>query len=53
MSKHLQVGEFRYDTRDLQRSDECVVRIQVSDNLETTAKGDDLTFDVLLQNPTP
>ncbi len=32
----------------LQRGDECVIGIQVSNHLETTIQRDDLSFDVFL-----
>ena len=35
----------------LERRDECVVCVEVCDNLEPAAETDDLTLDVLLEDP--
>lgn len=52
MSKHLEVRKFRDDRWNLEGGYECVVRIQVRNDLEATIQRDDLTLDVLLQDST-
>lgn len=52
MAKHLQIGELRRYARHPQRRDECMVRVQIRYHLEPASQGDDLPFEMLLQNPT-
>lgn len=50
VAEHLEISEIVGDTLLLERGDECMIGVEVGDDLEAAGEGDDLAFQMALKD---